>query len=102
MRDGIKMSCLNPVIGRAAYSKAGRDKGRLFIIINTVDEDFVMAADGKLRTVEKPKKKRIKHLRYTDFSADNIVAKIKSGEKLLNKDIRSALKDIEEMLKTCK
>src|SRR5690554_5420685 len=96
------MRCLNPVIGRAAFSKAGRDKGRLLIVIKILDEDFVMAADGELRTLEKPKKKRIKHLQYTDFIVENIAVKIEKGEKVLNSDIREAISEIEEMLKTRK
>ena len=93
---------LNPVIGRAAYSKAGRDKGRLLIVIAIRDEDFVLVADGDLRPLEKPKKKRIKHLRYTNFVAEDIAVKIENGVKVLNSDLRDAIKDIEEMLKTSK
>lgn len=96
------MVCLNPVIGRAAYSKAGRDKGRLLIVIAIRDEDFVLVADGDLRPLEKPKKKRIKHLRYTNFVAEDIAVKIENGVKVLNSDLRDAIKDIEEMLKTSK
>lgn len=96
------MVCLNPVIGRAAYSKAGRDKGRLLIVLAIQDEDFVLVADGHLRLLEKPKKKRIKHLQYTDFVAEDIAVKIESGVKVLNSDLRDAIKDIEEMLKTRK
>jgi len=51
------MDWSNPVIGRVAYSKAGRDKGKLFIVIGIVDEDFVLVCDGDLRPVEKPKRK---------------------------------------------
>jgi ribosomal protein L14E/L6E/L27E len=98
----MKMVRLNPVIGRAAYSKAGRDKGRLLIVIAIRDEDFVLVADGDLRPLEKPKKKRIKHLHYTGFVAEDIAVKIGSGSKVLNSDLRDAIKDIEEMLKTRK
>ena len=48
----------NPVIGRVAYSKSGRDKGA-FIIIDILDEDFVLISDGDLRPVEKPKRKEL-------------------------------------------
>ena len=53
------MEWSNPVIGRVAYSRAGRDKGRLFIVIGVVDEDFVLISDGDLRPVEKPKRKEL-------------------------------------------
>ena len=44
-------------IGLLAYSKCGRDKKRLFCVIGVLDEDFVLIADGRLRRMEKPKKK---------------------------------------------
>lgn len=53
-------------IGLLAYSKCGRDKKRLFCVIGRLDEDFVLIADGRLRRIEKPKKKRLKHLSFTD------------------------------------
>ncbi|AGC69572.1 hypothetical protein Cst_c26220 [Thermoclostridium stercorarium subsp. stercorarium DSM 8532] len=92
------MDWSNPVIGRVAYSKAGRDKGKLFIVIGIVDEDFVLVCDGDLRPVEKPKKKRIKHLKYTDLVAENIAEILKSGRMPLNADIRKAIKEMKKIL----
>lgn len=46
-----------------ALSLAGRDKGRLFAIIGRESENYVLIADGRLRTVQKPKKKKLRHLR---------------------------------------
>lgn len=45
--------------GQLVFSKAGRDKGKKFII-TAVDKDsgYVYIVDGKLRRVENPKKKR--------------------------------------------
>ena len=48
--------------GRMVRSKAGRDGGRLFVIIEEIDDDFVVIADGSLRKIDRPKKKRRKHL----------------------------------------
>ena len=48
--------------GRIVRSKAGRDGGRLFVILSEVDSDFVLVADGSLRKIDRPKKKRRKHL----------------------------------------
>lgn len=47
--------------GCPARSLAGHDKGEYFVILSDCGE-FVMLADGRLRTVEKPKKKRKKHI----------------------------------------
>lgn len=92
------MEWSNPVIGRVAYSKAGRDKGRLFIVIGILDEDFVLISDGDLRPVEKPKKKRIKHLKYTDLVAENIAETVKNGRMPLNADIQKAISEMQNLL----
>ncbi|NLX76950.1 MAG: RNA-binding protein [Clostridiaceae bacterium] len=92
------MEWSNPVIGRVAYSRAGRDKGRLFIVIGVVDEDFVLISDGDLRPVEKPKKKRIKHLKYTDLMAEDIVEILRNGKTPLNADIQKAIGRIRNLL----
>lgn len=48
--------------GRVVLSAAGRDAGRLFLILS-VEGDFALIADGKVRRLETPKRKRLKHLR---------------------------------------
>lgn len=48
--------------GQLVRSKAGRDKDRLFIIIGIIDDQYVTIVDGDLRRVEKPKRKKIRHL----------------------------------------
>ena len=53
-------------VGMLAYSKCGRDRKRLFCVVEVLDTDFVLIADGKLHTTGKPKKKRLKHLSFTD------------------------------------
>ena len=48
--------------GRVVLSIAGRDAGRLFLILS-VEGDFALIADGKVRRLETPKRKRLKHLK---------------------------------------
>ncbi|MEG1017650.1 MAG: KOW domain-containing RNA-binding protein [Oscillospiraceae bacterium] len=67
--------------GTAAMSKAGRDKGRYFAVLE-ISQDFALIADGKLRRIEKPKRKKLKHLSLTttiftndDLSSDNRLRK---------------------------
>ena len=47
--------------GMFAVSKAGHDKGRMYIIMKEEGE-YVYLADGKTRTIENPKKKKKKHI----------------------------------------
>ncbi len=49
------------VKGRAVVSRAGRDQGRWFAVLS-VEDGFATIADGDLRKLEKPKRKKLKHL----------------------------------------
>lgn len=49
-------------VGQIVKSKAGRDSGKVFIIKDILDKDYVAIVDGELRKLAKPKKKKIKHL----------------------------------------
>ena len=55
--------------GGLAISKAGHDKGRIYVIIDR-DDDHVYLVDGELKTVDKPKKKKIKHIQPVDRHVD--------------------------------
>lgn len=52
-------------IGCAALSKAGRDKGRMFAVI-ALEGRFALIADGDLRKLDKPKRKKLMHMQCTD------------------------------------
>jgi hypothetical protein len=43
----------------------GRDRKRLFCVVGVCDEDFVLLANGDLRKLDRPKRKRLKHLQFT-------------------------------------
>ena len=65
-------------------SKAGRDSGQWFAAVELID-GYAMIVDGKSRPLSKPKRKKVKHLVFTDIAL--------SDESLLtNRKIRSALK----------
>lgn len=83
----------NKLLGRVVYSKAGRDSGRIFIIVNVIDEVYVYISDGDLRTVEKPKKKKLKHLKITNDISEEIRELIVSGYGVSNSKIKKFLKN---------
>ncbi|NJD02137.1 MAG: RNA-binding protein [Ruminiclostridium sp.] len=78
-------------LGRIVVSKAGRDAGRRFLVIKVVDEQFVQISDGDLRRVEKPKRKKVKHLEQTGEIAGTIEEKLKSNARITNSEVRKAL-----------
>ncbi|MBQ4369729.1 MAG: hypothetical protein II784_01880, partial [Oscillospiraceae bacterium] len=59
-------------------------------------EEYVLLADGKGRKLEKPKKKKLKHIRIAGKSDSRAAQKLRSGEKLLNSEIRKALAEFSE------
>ena len=71
-------------------SKAGRDQGQLFYVIDA-DEQYVYLADGKSRRLEKPKCKKRKHIEQIPRTESRIAEKIRNGEKVLNSELRKEL-----------
>lgn len=48
-------------VGMLARSKAGHDKGHVYIIMKE-ENAYVYLVDGKIRTMDHPKKKKKKHM----------------------------------------
>ncbi len=66
----------------------------MYFIVVDVDENYVYLVDGAVRKVDKPKKKKIKHIELTSFHAENIAERIKNKHKITNQDMKKALKEI--------
>ncbi len=82
----------NDLIGTIAYSKAGRDKGNCYIVIEQLDKEYVLLADGRLKTADRPKKKKIKHLNITNEIAVELRGLIMAKDNSLDSAIRKFLK----------
>ncbi|NLK87347.1 MAG: RNA-binding protein [Clostridiaceae bacterium] len=82
---------MTAVVGRIVVSKAGRDAGRRFVVVKVIDDLYVEVADGDLRRVEKPKKKKIKHLDITDVTVEGVAEKLRSKGRITNAEVRKAL-----------
>ena len=76
-------------------SLAGHDRGNVFYVMNT-DGVYVFLADGKRRTVEKPKRKKCFHVRKVLRPDSILAAKIRSGEQVLNSELRRELAAIRQ------
>lgn len=75
-------------VGMLARAKAGHDAGKIYMIIDVKDE-YVYLADGKIRKLSDPKKKKNKHVqliskKYDVSSADD--AQIRRILKEFNKE----------------
>ncbi len=79
-------------LGRAAISKAGRDTGRRMIVLR-LETPFAYVADGDLRKVETPKRKKERHLRALPEFFPNIAGILKDGKLPSDAEIRRCLAD---------
>ena len=84
--------------GSVVRSKAGRDQGRLFLVVEEVDDDFVMIANGDLRKMDRLKKKRRKHLKPTGTVIEALKDRLSRGEKVEDHELRAWLREEEEKL----
>lgn len=71
--------------GRLALSTAGRDKGTVLCVLER-QGDFVLLADGKSRRVQKPKRKKLKHIVLLENAAVY-------GGPMTNKAIHAFIRD---------
>ena len=85
-------------VGCIVRSLAGRDQGRLFVVIQEIDSDFVMVANGALRGMDRLKKKRRKHLKPTGAVVEELRDRLANGGTVEDHEIRSWLKKEEEKL----
>ena len=71
-------------------SDAGRDKGKLFVVL-AVEGEYLLLADGKSRKVEAPKRKKRKHVLFVAADESRLSEKIKGEEKITNSELRRTL-----------
>lgn len=86
------MRCVFPIEpGRLAVSKAGRDAGRVFVVIAPADERHVLLADGDLRKFARPKKKKITHLAPLARVESELGARLTAGAAVADHELREAI-----------
>ena len=86
------MERLTMIPGRVVLSTQGRDEGRYFVILQVIDEQFVLMADGLTRKIAHPKKKKIKHLRPKPIMV-NVDGATLPNKHLQDSDLRRALSE---------
>ena len=84
--------------GQMALSEAGHDRGKLYVILE-VQGESVLVADGLNKTVEKPKKKNIRHVRRMNYIDPEIDARLNGECPLNNEDILKAIQLFEAKCK---
>ncbi len=80
--------------GTVVYSLAGHDKGDFQVVVE-FDDKYAKVCDGKYRPLERPKKKKLIHIKVTNtvLSEDSLKT---------NKSIRVSLKPFMDSVKKSK
>ena len=86
--DPERLSDIN--ISDVVIATAGRDQGKLFYVIGT-DPVYLILANGKDRTLDKPKRKKRKHIQKGLRSETRVADKLRRGDKVLNSELRRDL-----------
>ena len=77
-------------ISDVVVSTAGRDQGSWFYVI-AEDPIYLFLANGKDRTLDKPKRKKRKHVQKVLRSETRVAEKLRHGDKVLNGELRRDL-----------
>ena len=77
-------------ISDVVISTSGRDKDEIFYVIGE-DPDFLYLANGKDRPLDRPKRKKRKHVQKVLRSETRVAQKLRSGDKVLNGELRRDL-----------
>jgi ribosomal protein L14E/L6E/L27E len=78
-------------VGQFVKSKAGRDHDRLYLILDIIDDNFVLLVDGNLRKIDSPKLKKVRHLvkinQISTAFSEALEAGIKPDDSLVKREI---------------
>ena len=80
----------NLIISDVVLSTTGRDKGKIFFVIG-IEDDMLLLVNGKDRTLDKPKRKKQKHVQKVLRIEHRVAVKLQNGDKVLNSELRKEL-----------
>jgi hypothetical protein len=86
-------------IGMMAKSLAGHDKGKISMVLST-EGDLVYLVDGKNRTIDKPKRKKKKHIQIDYEICACIDSLLSQGKAIHDSDVIRAVREYGKKSKT--
>ena len=89
----------NFMISDVVVSTAGHDQGEMFYVVST-DDQFLYLANGKDRTLDKPKRKKRKHIQKVLRSETRVAEKLMEGDKVLNSELREDLAELRQKMQS--
>jgi len=88
-----------PEIGQIVQILQGREADQYAIVINIVDDRFVLLADGEKRKYDRPKKKNLNHVKAMNFISPEVQNSLLETGRVTNGKLRFAIsKFVNEVL----
>ena len=84
------------MIADVVIPTAGRETGKIYYVVGLEDE-FILLANGKDRSLENPKRKKRKHAEKVLRSDTRVAEKLRTGDKVLDSELR---RDLAYIIKT--
>ena len=81
-------------IGSFAISAAGHDAGKYYVIFH-MDQEYVYLVDGKIRTLDRPKKKKRIHIRMLSEINQGLANQV-INKTVKNEEIKRAIKLLQD------
>ena len=79
------------VLGQLVTTSAGRDIGCSFVVVGIEAPNFVRLADGRSHSIDKPKRKNVRHVKILGTIPQSLVEKLQRGLSLTNEELRQAV-----------
>lgn len=83
-----------PQIGQLVRVVQGRERGQFAVILEIVDDRFVLLADGDKRKYDRPKKKNINHIELLESISPEVRDSLVETGRVSNGKLRFAVAKI--------
>ena len=83
----------NDLIGKVVLSTCGRDKDHYYVSVKKLNDNYYLLSNGRTKTIQMPKKKKLKHFIVLEDVNDEIKASIISQHRGADLKIKKFLKE---------
>lgn len=80
-----------PRIGQVVRIMQGREAGQYAVVLNLVDDRFVLLADGEKRKYDRPKRKNLHHIEIMDYISPEVQNSLLETGRVTNGKLRFAI-----------
>ncbi|MGI6036802.1 MAG: RNA-binding protein [Limnochordia bacterium] len=82
--------------GQLVTSKAGRDRGKQYLVVGLDPGGYLLVANGVERSVTRPKPKSRRHLIIHQQIAEEIADKLEKSMEVNDRELRAALERLTQ------